>query len=111
MVNFTPEMHNRISLMGKELKLADEVISFAENLFEQVTQNKELHLTRIDPLSVAVSCIYIASSLKSDKKISQYELTYKYKISPTTIRKTYHKICRIMGLSIDDVLARTGQVK
>jgi transcription initiation factor TFIIIB Brf1 subunit/transcription initiation factor TFIIB len=95
--------------MGNELNLDARTVDFAVKLYDKVTHMKEIQLSRISTISVAVACVYISSALNNKRKVTQYELTYKFKVSPTTIRKAYKKVCKLAGINEDKVLEGTGQ--
>jgi transcription initiation factor TFIIIB Brf1 subunit/transcription initiation factor TFIIB len=97
MTIFSPKTIIIIEASGKKLKLDDKIISRAKTLYTEVTKSKEIQTMHTTQDAMAVACLYVSSAL-SGKKPTQYELTYKLKISPTTIRKVYKKICEVSNI-------------
>jgi transcription initiation factor TFIIIB Brf1 subunit/transcription initiation factor TFIIB len=108
---FNPATITDIERMGKKLGLDETTIRNAKSIYTQATKTIQIKTNRITQKSFAVASLYIASALYSAKRISQYELTYKFGISPATIRKIYTKICDAVGIDRDEILESKGQLK
>lgn len=90
---------HRMIKMCQVLKLPVEVASQANTYCEEVLKSGKMEKSRITTKSLQVACLYIASKIYDpEQKITQYDLSFRFKISPMTIRKVYKRVCEILHI-------------
>jgi len=76
-------------------KRAPSVPAKAIRICKAALSDKAFLNSRIQLKSIQIASIYIAAQ-DEHAKVNQYDLAYKFRISPMTIRKVYHRISRII---------------
>lgn len=90
---------NEMLKMCQILKLPVDVASHANSYCEDSIKSGSLDKTRITEKSLQVASLYIASKIHAPThNITQYDLSFRFKISPMTIRKVYKRMCKILDI-------------
>jgi len=100
-------MRQQISQMCSDL-LPDnfqKLSTLSFSYYRKAMKVESIRLSRITDHALAVASVYIAVRLHMPKvEITQYDLSFKFNVSPMTIRKAYSRICTELGISRADII-------
>lgn len=83
-----------VTSMCKELNLSGKITRLAVNISQGALMDESIRKSRIQAKSIYVAAIYLAAR-REKSGLNQYGLSYRFSISPMTIRKVYQRIAKL----------------